>query len=145
MKTSFFITLFVLIIAGCNKTDDPPDYKIVDGLYWGQFHYQDINYGYSVTLDSNKYIEHLSSGLYYQKYCYTAGIYSIESDKLVFELDSFLDNMDPTVYPCNQDWLLPGEYTIDYLDNDSLVFERGNGDNRIIYYHSIEELIYTLR
>ena len=67
MKTLFFITLFALIIIGCKKTEDPPDYKIVNGFYYGQFHYQDIYYGYLITLDSNKYEEHLSSGLYYQK------------------------------------------------------------------------------
>ena len=147
MKTLFFITLFVLIIVGCNKTEDPPEYKIGDGSYVGHFSYQGTNYFHAMGLDSNKYKEYYPGGVYYQKngWCYTYGTYSAEIDKLVFELDSFVFNSDPTVYICNPDWLLPGEYTINYLDNDSLVFERGNGDNRIIYYHSIEELIDTLR
>lgn len=27
MKTSFLISLFVFILFGCKKTEDPPDYK----------------------------------------------------------------------------------------------------------------------
>lgn len=135
MKALFFITLLALILSGCNKPEKPPDYKIVNGLYGGQFYYKGITYGYLITLDSNKYIEHLSGGLYLQKWCYTAGTYSIKSEKLVFKLDSLLNNIDTTVYPCNQEnLLLPGEYTIDYLKNDSLVFERGEGESWIIYY-----------
>ena len=148
MRISFFISLFVLIIVGCKKTEDPPEYKIGDGSYVGHFSYQGTNYFHAMGLDSNKYEEYYPGGVYYQKWpgCYTVGTYSVESDKLVFKFDSFLmKSTDTTGNPCNPDWLLPGEYTIDYLDNDSLVFERGNGDNRIIYYHSIEELIGTLR
>ena len=137
IKTSLLISLFVFILFGCKKTEDPPDYKIVNGLYGGQFHYQGIDYGYGVTLDSNRYKEADPGSLYYKKWsnCITAGTYSIEQNKLVFEFDSFIYDFDPTVYPCDpEDWLLPGEYTIDNLDNDSLVFEKGGGDSLIIYY-----------
>lgn len=121
--------------VGCDRNEDPPECNIVEGFYGGQFQYQGVYYGYLITLDSTQYIEHLSSGLYRQKYCYTAGTYSVVSNKLVFELDSCLNNMDSTVYPCNQEnWLLPGEYVIDYCSDDSLVFERGEGDGLIIYY-----------
>ena len=37
MKTSFLISLFVFILFGCKKIEDPPDYKIVNGLYGGNF------------------------------------------------------------------------------------------------------------
>ncbi len=132
---ALFIVLFISVTVGCDRTEDPPDCKIVNGYYGGQFLYQGIKYGYLITLDSNKYVEHLSGGLYRQKYCYTAGKYSVESNKLVFKPDSLMYNMDSTIYPCNQEnWLLPGEYTIDYCSDDSLVFERGEGDNSIIYY-----------
>ena len=137
MKSSFFITLFALIIIGCNKTEQPPDYKIVNGLYGGQFYFKGITYGYGVTLDSNKYEEADPGGLYYKKWsnCLTAGTYSVEQNNLIFELDSFIYDFDTAVHPCvPNDWLLPGEYTIDYFKNDSLVFERGEGESRIIYY-----------
>ncbi|MCD4709551.1 MAG: hypothetical protein K8R52_01785 [Bacteroidales bacterium] len=135
MKKLFLTILFAIIVFGCKKTEDPPDYKIVNGLYGGCFYYKDINHGYSITLDSNIYQEGLSGGLYYQKWCITGGTYSVEGDKLIFVLDSSKGYYDTLVYPCNQEnWLLPGEYTIDYLHNDSLVFERGEGDSWIIYY-----------
>ncbi len=148
MKTLLYITLFVLILVGCNKTKDFPEYKIEDGSYVGYFSYQGTNYFHGMGLDSNKYEEYYPGGIYLQKWpgCYTVGTYSVEGKKLIFKLDSFLmKSTDTTGRPCNPDLLLPGEYTIDYSDNDSLVFERGNGDHRIIYYYSIEELLYTLR
>ena len=98
-KNILTVVLLVVLFAGCSKTENPPDYKIVDGLYEGYFAYQGTSYWH------------------------------------VIELDSFLHNIDPAYYICNPDWLMPGEYNIDYLDNDSLVFERGEGDSKIIYHY----------
>jgi hypothetical protein len=135
MKILLLIILFAFITVGCDRAEDPPDYKIINGLYGGFFYYQDIQHGYSISLENNLYQEGLSSGLYYQKYCITGGTYSVEGNKLIFVLDSSKGYLDTLHYPCNQkNWLLPGVYTIDYLYGDSLVFERGEGDGLIKYY-----------
>jgi len=135
MKALFLITLFAFILFGCNKTEEYPDYEIINGLYGGYFYYQDIRHGYGIMLENNLYRESLFGGLYYQKYCITAGTYSVEGNKLIFVLDSSKGFYDTLGYLCNREnWLLPGEYTIDYFNNDSLVFERGEGDGLIKYY-----------
>lgn len=136
MRILFLISLFAFITVGCDRTDNPPDYEINNGLYGGFFYYQDIQHGYSISLEDNLYQEGgIFSGLYYQKYCITGGTYSVEENMLIFTIDSSKGYYDTLVYPCNQEnWLLPGEYTIDYCVDDSLVFERGKGDSRIIYY-----------
>ena len=141
MKTFILITSFGLILAGCDKpnnddnNENTPEYKIVDDIYQGHYAYQGIDYGCSVTFEGNDYHESALGGLYYTKgfKCLSVGTYNIDKEVLYFELDSFTYGEPSTIY-CQPDILLPGEYTIDYLKDDSLVFERGNGESRIVYF-----------
>ena len=135
MKKLFFTILFALIIVGCDRTEDIPDYKIVDGLYEGYFAYQGINYFHVIELDSNRYEEWVGGGVFYQKGwgTATAGTFSYNGDTIWFELDSII-NYGARKSLFDSIMMMPGEYIIDYLDHDSLVFEKGEGVSRIIYY-----------
>lgn len=124
-------------MVGCNKQDDTQNvnYKITEGCYGGYFDYKDTFYWCSICLEDNKYVEWPSGGAYFQKSlgCLTVGAYSINGDILSFALDSFKFVDFPE--SCERNMLLPGEYKIyDIIDQDSLIFEKGNGDSKIIYY-----------
>lgn len=63
--------------------------------------------------------------------CLTVGTYSIDSFRLTFTLDSIKHKYFPCTLPGT---MLPGEYKItNIVGRDSVVFEKGSGDNRIIY------------
>ena len=141
-----YILLFVLLVTGCDKPDKTdtvpdtdtitnfPDYKIIDDIYQGYISYQGKKYWYAVKLEANGFDESPSDANYYSKSqkCLSVGSFSINKDKLVFEVDSFLYGETPAS-ECNPDFILPGVYTIDSLANKSLVFERGGSNSRIVY------------
>ncbi len=137
MKRILFIFILAVFIVGCKKSDDTniENYKINDGCYTGTFSYQGNNYWSMICFDNNNYEEWPSGGVLFQKHpdCLTIGTYSINNNKLTFEIDSFKFNNHQD--SCIPDMLLSGEFKInDLVDNDSLIFEKGIGENRIIYY-----------
>jgi hypothetical protein len=144
MKQYYFIFLIVLLIGGCNNNNDiEPDpepfkgpYKIPHGCYMGDFIVKGQKFWSEICFDTatNKYVEWPSGGIAYQKEmgCLTVGAYSIDSFRLTFTLDSFKFKMLPC--PLSES-KLPGEYKItNIVDRDSIIFERGTGENRIIYF-----------
>jgi hypothetical protein len=83
---------------------------------------------------TNKYEEWPSGGIMYQKEmeCLTVGTFSIDSFRLTFTLESVKFKMFPCSLP---ESILPGEFKItNIIKRDSIIFERGTGENRIIYY-----------
>jgi hypothetical protein len=141
IKTPNIILLFVLltlILSGCKKEEEFPDYKIVYGYYEGTYTYQDNGYGCSILFEDKTFNEvYLNPSIIRKKdwWCLTAGTFSFAKDKLIFELDSLVYDFDPAEYQCNADCFLPGEYTITYLNtaSDTLYFERGEGEHKIEY------------
>jgi hypothetical protein len=141
----FTICSFLIIIcceqkdAEVNEQEDPEViFKIVDGAYGGHFGYQGHNYWCSITIDNNKYEEWPSGGILYQKpySCLTVGTVSVSNDILTFKRDSFKFKDFPLA--CEPDMILPGIYKINkVIDNDSIIFSRGVGDNNIIYFLKI--------
>lgn len=136
MKTLLLFFIIVGLISGCTEQDDNQDveYKIFDACYQGHFVYKDTDYFCLICFDDNKYEEWPSGGAMFQKSlsCLTVGRYSINGKILSFELDSFKFSDYPE--NCVSDMLLPGEYELtEITDLDSLIFEKGTGNNRIIY------------
>ena len=140
--------MFLVFVAGCNKKNNldqepNPDpfkgpYKIAHGCYMGYFIYdgQKLKLWSEICFDTttSKYVEWPSGGIAYQKDmgCLTVGTYSIDSFRLTFTLESFKFKTFPCTLPIS---VLPGEYKItNIVKSDSIIFERGTGDNRIIYY-----------
>jgi len=133
MKTLIVLFLVAGLMLGCNKQN--VNYKITEGYYEGYFDYKNTLYWCLIHLEDKKYVEWPSGGVWLQKSfgCLTVGDYSINGNRLFFELDSFKFEDFPE--PCESDMLLPGEYKIhDFIEQDSLIFEKGNGNSRIVYY-----------
>jgi len=64
--------------------------------------------------------------------CLSVGRYSIDSFRFTFTLDSLKFKFFPCFLPESK---LPGEYIItNIVDGDSVIFEKGTGENRIIYF-----------
>jgi hypothetical protein len=144
MKRCFFIINFLLLITACSKNNNiEPDpepfkgpYKIADGCYMGNFIVKGQKLWSQICFDttSSKYVEWPSGGIMYQKEmgCLTVGTYSIDSFRLTFTLDSLKFKMFPCPLP---ESILPGDYKItDIINSDSIIFERGTGESRIIYF-----------
>jgi hypothetical protein len=137
MKKWFvFIVMSCLIIA-CRKTSEPnyEDIVISDGCYMGRFNYKGIDYWAEICFDKNRYEEWPSGGAAFQKSygCLTIGTFSIGKNILTFKSDTWKFNNYPE--PCVPDMILPGDYLIKgTMNNDSLIFEKGSGNSRIIYY-----------
>lgn len=144
MKQYYLIILFVFLITGCNKnnnieTDSEPfkgPYKIPGGSYMGNIIVKGQKLWSEICFDTatHKYIEWPSGGIMYQKEmgCLSVGTYSIDSSRLTFTLDSLKFKFFPCSLPESK---LPGEYRItNIVDRDSIIFEKGTGENRIIYF-----------
>jgi hypothetical protein len=137
--------LYAFLIIGCSKNNpvepktdlytDP--YKISDGCFVGAFVLKGKEFWCEICFHTtiNKYVEWQSGDALFQKEmgCLTVGTFSDVSINLTFELDSFKFKDWP--FPCLQEMILPGVYKIKkIIENDSVIFERGKGDSRIIYY-----------
>jgi len=135
MKILFHIVLIFGIFIGCNKTDDNSSYKIINGMYVGYYSYKGNNYWHSINLDHNKYEEFPSGGVFYQKdiICLTVGSFSTNRENLIFEPDSFKFGESDGIN-CNSDLILSGDFKINYIENDSISFEKEAGEKRIIYF-----------
>jgi len=136
VKTPLCTLILILFLTGCNENDTLNETDILpNDVYMGSYHYQGIDYWSEIIISDDTYNERPSGGYYYQKpyNCLTAGTYSVYGNKLTFTLDVYPFFENPSE-PCNPDVLLPGEYQINSISSDSLIFERGTGDNRIVYY-----------
>jgi hypothetical protein len=125
---------FTLILFGCSK-EDVPKSIVLDGNFSGHIDYKGTSYWTSISFDENNYAEWPSGGAYYQKSieCLTVGSYSLDANSVTFTLDSFKYSQHQN--PCESDMLLPGKYSVTYLlEPDSVVFEKGTGTDRIVYY-----------
>ncbi len=128
-----YLLLTIILIFSCNKTND--NYIILDGCYGGCFDFKDTLYWYSICFENNKYEEWPSGGAYFQKpmSCLTIGTYTNTNSKLTFMPDSF--KFEGFLLSCATEMELSGVFTIiETNDNDSLIFEKGTGNNKIIYY-----------
>jgi hypothetical protein len=140
MKKLTFLIIITFTFIGCNHDNkdvfNPVSYgKISEGYYMGNFTYQNQTYWCEIQLDKNKYEEWPSGGAFYQKEmsCLTVGTDTVINGILTFKLDSFKFAGYPV--QCKSDMTLPGEYKINLLtDEDSIVFSRGSGNNKIIYH-----------
>jgi len=137
MKTALFVITLAILLVTCDNNNEVFNENdlINDGFYGGSFSYKSIDYWCLIEFNCNKYEEFPSGGMIYQKSfsCLTTGTYWINESVLTFILDSFKFEGYPE--PCVIDMLLPGEYHINYRDNnDSIVFEKETGNGKIIYY-----------
>ncbi len=130
---SFILTLFFI---ACNENNDALNEgeKLADDYYMGSYRYHGIDYWSEIIISDHTYNERPSGGYYYQKpyNCLTAGTYSVHGNKLTFVSDPY--PFEDILEPCDPDVLLTGEYQINCISNDSLIFERGTGNDRIVYY-----------
>ncbi len=138
------LTLLCLVLCfRCNKTNENPNNNddlpilekdnITDGHFVGHFVLDNRNYWCNIEISNKKYEEWPSGGMLYQKDmgCLTIGSFNIIEDVISFTLDSY---KFPT-FPCDTRTPLPGEYKIHLLTlDDSLVFSKGTGSNKIIYH-----------
>jgi hypothetical protein len=144
MKQYYFLIVFVFLITGCNINNNiEPDpepfkgpYRISNGCYMGNFIVKGQKLWSEICFDTitNKYVEWPSGGIMYQKEmgCLTVGTYSIDSFRLTFTLDSLKFKLFPCPLPESK---LPGVYKImNIVDGDSIIFEKGTGENKIIYF-----------
>lgn len=145
MKKYLYLALCFFLITDCNKEapgepEPEPEpftgpYKIIGGCYMGRFTWQGQKIWNEICFDTitRKYVEWPSGGILVQKEmgCLTVGSYSIDSNKLIFILDSLKFKL----FPCpSYDMKLPGEYKIlKITKEDSLIFERGTGYYKITY------------
>lgn len=141
-----FIVLIVcsLLYYSCDKdqsqfdNDDPSFLEknsLSEGFYMGYFVLRDQDYWCEIQFISNQYEEWPSGGALYQKEmsCLTTGTYNIDNTILSFDLNSYKYPTYPS--PCDPKMTLPGEYKIHLITvDDSLIFSKGVGENKIKYY-----------
>ena len=143
MKMILLTILCLVFYFGCAKTNENPNTNddlpilekdnISDGYFVGNFVLDNRNHWCSIEISKNKYEEWPSGSMIYQKDwgCLTIGSFNIIDDVITFTLDSC---KFPTS-PCDTRMSLPGEYKIHLLTlDDSLVFSKGTGSNKIIYH-----------
>jgi hypothetical protein len=132
MIISFFL---IILFPSCESDNPSPNDQIMDGTYLGYFIHENHSYWYSIHFANGNYFERPSGIEKDQKElgCISYGSYSLVNNILSFEYEYsvFSDQRDP----CLVDWSLPGSYNIiNSKLNDSLVFERGSGENHISYH-----------
>jgi hypothetical protein len=133
-----FVIISILLLffySSCESDNPSADYQISNGTYLGYFIHQNQSYWYSIHFTNGNYFERPSGIERYQKElgCLSIGSYLTEGNTLSFESESsvFSDQRDP----CLVDWDLPGTYKIKNTElKDSLIFERGLGENHIAYH-----------
>ena len=128
------IFLSVLLIA-CER-DRIYNYDLKDGFYMGIYYYQNKTYFSEILIDSNKYVELPSGGIFYQKsdMCLTIGKFSLTGNILSFEPDSFTYSI-PNYECTTADMVLSGDFKVTVFGvSDSIIFYKGRGAHSI-YYH----------
>ena len=142
MKKYFILIAYSLLCFGCERDlfdkNDPSVFEkdsFSEGIYMGYFVLQDQHYWCEIVFRGNKYEEWPSGGAYYQKEmsCLTTGTFSINNTILKYDLDKY--KFPSFSVPCNSEMILPGDYKIHLITmNDSLVFSKGVGKDKIKYH-----------
>ena len=142
MKKFLIIIVCSLLYISCERDlfdkDDPSVLEkdsFSEGIYMGYFVLQDQNYWCEIEFRGNKYEEWPSGGAYYQKEmsCLTTGTFSINTTIIKYDLDKY--KFPAFSILCNSDMILPGDYKIHLITmNDSLVFSKGVGKDKIKYH-----------
>ncbi len=137
MKVSKWLFIFLLAAISCQKVDTElvSNQQIPEGYYEGWFSYHDQNYWCLIQFENNRYEEWPSGGVMFQKSmaCLTKGTYYSDGNKLVFNPGTLKHEGFPD--PCDANTMLPGTYELIETDRqDSLVFAKGEGENRIVYH-----------
>lgn len=150
MRKLFILIACVLLSFGCEreqseKTEqyDMNDPSVLEkdsfseGIYMGYFVLRNQNYWCQIEFINNTYEEWPSGGANFQKEisCLTKGNYSIENDLVKYELSGY--KFPDFHVSCTPEMILPGDYKIHLITlNDSLIFSKGVGENKIKYYLS---------
>jgi hypothetical protein len=108
-----------------------------EGIYMGYFVLQNQNYWCEIVFEDNKYEEWPSGGAAFQKEmsCLTTGTFSVENGSLKYDLDKY--KFPDFSSACTLEMILPGDYKINLITmNDSLIFSKGVGKDKIKYHLS---------
>jgi hypothetical protein len=142
MKKYIVLIICALLYYGCERDlfdkDDPTILEkdsFSEGIYMGYFVLQDQEYWCEIEFKGNKYEEWPSGGAYYQKEmgCLTTGAFSINNTILKYDLDKYKFPDFPGA--CTSEMILPGDYKIHLIAvNDSLIFSKGVGEDKIKYH-----------
>jgi hypothetical protein len=142
MKKYLIFITYSLLCFGCERDlfdkDDPTILEkdsFSEGVYLGNFVLHDQAYWCVIEFNGNKYEEWPISGGNYQKEmsCLTTGSFSINNSILKYDLDKY--KFSSFAVPCNSEMILPGDYKIHLITlNDSLVFSKGIGKDKIKYH-----------
>jgi hypothetical protein len=131
----FGILMICLCFSVSCTRKDHYSFEIRDGLYTGEYIYQNERYYSGIEIDSNRYEEFPSGGYVIEKpgEALRIGRFSVSGNVIFFTADSSRTESVQGVY--SQDLLLDGNFTINvFPGNDSIVFYRGSGVHSI-YYH----------
>jgi hypothetical protein len=140
-KFIILITCSLLWVACERDSFDKDDPTILEkdsfseGIYMGYFVLEDQEYWCEIEFRGNKYEEWPSGGAYYQKEmsCLTTGTFNINNTILNYDLEKY--KFSSFSIPCNSEMILPGDYKIHLITlNDSLVFSKGVGKDKIKYH-----------
>jgi len=142
MKKYFVLLTCLLLCFGCenDKLDSDEEAllekdRFSEGIYMGYFVFQDQNYWCEIVYNGNKYEEWPSGGAYFQKEmsCLTTGSFIVKNNILTYNLEKYKFPSFPVT--CNSEMNLPGDYKIHLITkNDSLVFSKGVGKDKIKYH-----------
>jgi hypothetical protein len=142
MKKYIILISYLLLGAACERDPfDKNDPTVLEkdsfseGIYMGYFVLQDQEYWCEIEFKGNKYEEWPSGGAYYQKEmsCLTTGTFSINKTVLKYDLEKY--KFSSFSIPCTSEMILPGDYKINLITlNDSLVFSKGVGKDKINYH-----------
>lgn len=141
MRLMIISILLIILFPSCESDNLSPNYQITDGTYLGYFLHQNHSYWYSIIFTNGKYLERPSGIEEDQKElgCISFGSYSIDKNIISFEFEYsvFSNQLDL----CMTDWSLPGSYKIISSElQDTLIFERGTGENHIAYHLKKKEI-----
>jgi len=142
MKKYIILITCSLLCFGCERElfdkDDPTILEkdtFSEGIYMGYFVLQNQNYWCEIVFNDNKYEEWPSGGAAFQKEmsCLTTGTFNIENGSLKYNLDKYKFPDFPSA--CTSEMILPGDYKIHLITmNDSLIFSKGVGKDKIKYH-----------
>jgi hypothetical protein len=137
MKGLKWLLVFLLALVSCKDADNElvNNHHIAEGYYEGWFSYRDMNYWCLIHFENDRYEEWPSGGVMFQKSmgCLTKGTYYIDGNKLVINPGTLKHEGFPD--PCDVNTMLPGTYKLFNTGRqDSVVFEKGEGNSRIVYH-----------